>query len=257
MSYIIIPLIALGASLLTFFSGFGLGTLLTPVFALFFPIELAITLTAIVHFLNGLFKVALVGKYARLDIVLRFGIPAVLAATLGAWTLGKISDIGAIYSYSIGTREFSVMPVKLILAMLIAGFTLFELIPRFSEIKLDRKLLPVGGLISGFFGGLSGHQGALRAAFLAKAGLTKEQFIGTSTLISTFIDIARITVYARQFAASHVVDNLYLLALTALFAFSGAFLGSRLLEKITMKGVQRVVSISLILLSLALGAGLI
>jgi len=35
MEFIIVALFALFASLLTFFSGFGLGTILTPVFALF------------------------------------------------------------------------------------------------------------------------------------------------------------------------------------------------------------------------------
>ncbi len=41
MEYVIIPLAALTVSCLTLFSGFGLGTLLMPVFALFFPIETA------------------------------------------------------------------------------------------------------------------------------------------------------------------------------------------------------------------------
>ena len=50
MTELIICLVALFGSALTFFSGFGLGTILVPVFALFFPIELAIALTAIVHF---------------------------------------------------------------------------------------------------------------------------------------------------------------------------------------------------------------
>lgn len=56
MSYLIICSVAFVASGLTFFSGFGLGTLLLPAFALFFTVEKAIALTAVVHFLNGLFK---------------------------------------------------------------------------------------------------------------------------------------------------------------------------------------------------------
>ena len=40
MEYIIICLAALIASALTFFSGFGLGTILMPVFAIFFPVEI-------------------------------------------------------------------------------------------------------------------------------------------------------------------------------------------------------------------------
>jgi len=37
-------------------SGFGLGTLLLPVFALFFPLPVAIAATALVHLANNFFK---------------------------------------------------------------------------------------------------------------------------------------------------------------------------------------------------------
>jgi uncharacterized membrane protein YfcA len=82
MSYLIICLAALISSGLTLFSGFGLGTLLMPVFAVFFPVEIAIALTAIVHFLNNLFKLALLGKHADKTVVLKFGIPAFVTALL-------------------------------------------------------------------------------------------------------------------------------------------------------------------------------
>ena len=72
--------VALVASGLTFFSGFGLGTLLLPAFALYFPVERAVALTAVVHFLNGLFKLTLVGRAANRDVLVRFGGPAVLAS---------------------------------------------------------------------------------------------------------------------------------------------------------------------------------
>ena len=69
--YLIICFTAFVASGLTLFSGFGLGTILMPVFAIFFPLESAITLTAIVHFLNNIFKLSLLGKYADKNIVLK------------------------------------------------------------------------------------------------------------------------------------------------------------------------------------------
>ena len=72
----------------TLFSGFGLGTLLMPVFALFFAIQAAIALTAIVHLFNNLLKLMLLGRYADRHVVLQFGVPAILAAFLGAWVLG-------------------------------------------------------------------------------------------------------------------------------------------------------------------------
>ena len=65
MDIIIISLTALLTSLMTFFTGFGLGTILTPVFAIFFPIDIAIALTGIVHLLNNIFKLGLVGKESK------------------------------------------------------------------------------------------------------------------------------------------------------------------------------------------------
>jgi uncharacterized membrane protein YfcA len=174
MEFFIIPLVALGASLLTFFSGFGLGTLLTPVFALFFPIELSVTLTAIVHFLNNIFKFSLVGRHSDKNIVIKFGIPAALSALIGAWVLGTLSHFPAILDYEILGHQFELLPVKVIFSLLLIFFTLVEIIPSLHQLQCSHRYLTLGGVLSGFFGGLSGHQGALRAAFLSKTNLTKE-----------------------------------------------------------------------------------
>jgi uncharacterized protein len=87
MEILIISLAAFIVAILTFFSGFGLGTILTPVFMIFFPVELAIGLTGIVHFFNNIFKLILVGRNADKAVLLRFGIPAVIAAVIGSWLL--------------------------------------------------------------------------------------------------------------------------------------------------------------------------
>lgn len=69
MEIIIISLIAFLVAILTFFSGFGLGTILTPVFMFFFPVELSIALTGVVHFFNNIFKIILVGRQDRKSVV--------------------------------------------------------------------------------------------------------------------------------------------------------------------------------------------
>ncbi|HEX9883179.1 MAG TPA: sulfite exporter TauE/SafE family protein, partial [Desulfobaccales bacterium] len=196
MSYLIICLAAFLASGLTLFSGFGLGTLLLPVMALFFPINIAIALTAIVHFLNNLFKLALLGRHADRAALWRFGLPAIAAALLGAQVLQWLSHLQPWLAYRFLGLELHVMPVNLVVAGLMVFFALFELVPQFAKISLDRQYLPLGGLLSGFFGGLSGHQGALRSAFLVKAGLTKESFIATGVVLSLMVDIPRILVYS-------------------------------------------------------------
>src|SRR5687768_13085276 len=118
MIYVLICLVAFIGSGLTLFSGFGLGTILLPCFALFFPVELAIALTAIVHFLNNLFKLALFGKFADKKITLAFGIPSVIAAIAGAYLLTAVSEAEPLYSYKIGEHSFFVLPVKLMIAFI-------------------------------------------------------------------------------------------------------------------------------------------
>lgn len=257
MDVFIICAAALAASLLTFFSGFGLGTILTPIFAIFFPIEVAIALTGVVHFLNNIFKLALVGPHANKGVVLRFGIPAFFAALVGAYLLVRISDLPPLYTYALGDREFFVTPVKLIIAILLICFTLIETIPRLKNLQMDQKYLVAGGILSGFFGGLSGNQGALRSAFLIKAGLTKEAFIATGVVIACIVDFSRLGVYFSRFSTSGLTENIPIVIAATLSAFAGAFLGSRLLKKVTLGGVQIVVTIMLIVLSIALGVGLI
>jgi hypothetical protein len=257
MDYFVICLVAFLTSILTFFSGFGLGTILMPVFALFFPIELAIALTGIVHFFNNIFKLILVGNKANKSVLIRFGIPAIIAAFLGAWLLLNVTDLPSIYTYQIGSKLFEITPVKLLISVLLIAFSVIELLPFFDKLQFSKKQLPFGGFLSGFFGGLSGHQGALRTAFLIKSGLSKEAFIGTAVVISCLVDFTRISIYSTRMLESGLYKNTPLIISATLSAIIGAIIGHKLLKKVTLKFIQKFVAIFLILVSIALGIGLI
>lgn len=257
MEYIIICIVALLGSWLTLFSGFGLGTILLPVFGIFFPIEVAIALTAIVHFLNNVFKLLLLGRHVDKRVLLRFGLPSILAAFVGAWVLGSLTGMNALYSYSIGDRELNVTPVKLVIAIVLAFFALFDILPRFKKMQFSPKWQPVGGLLSGFFGGLSGLQGALRSAFLVRAGLSKEAFIATGVAIACLIDITRLSVYYKQvFSAPRTLHYALLLAAT-LSAFVGAYIGAKLMKKVTIETVHIIVAVMLLVYSVLLAMGIL
>ena len=232
MEYLVICFFAFIVSGLTLFSGFGLGTLLMPLFALFFPVEIAVALTAAVHFLNNIFKFILLGQYADRQAVLRFGLPAIFTALIGASLLLRLSEMQPLISYSLAGREFQIVPVKLTIALLMVSFALFELAPRFEKLSFEKKYLPLGGIVSGFFGGLSGHQGAMRSAFLIKCGLTKEGFIATGVVIACIVDIARISIYAPHLLPK-VSGNMPLVSAAAVSAFAGAFLGKKFIRKVT------------------------
>lgn len=242
---------------LTLFSGFGLGTVLMPVFAIFFPVYIAVMLTAIVHLSNNIFKFILLGRYADRKIVFQFGIPAILAAILGARTLFWLSGLPSLLNYRFAGHDFQISPVKLIVAVLMIVFALFELLPRFIKMSFERKYLTLGGALSGFLGGISGHQGALRSAFLIKCGLARESYISTGVAISCLVDITRIFVYGTSFP--HLVggNKISLLIAAIAFAFLGTFISNRLVKKITMRIIQLLVAGMLIVIAVGLGAGLI
>lgn len=257
MEIVVISLAAFVVAILTFFSGFGLGTILTPVFMIFFPVDLAIALTGVVHFFNNIFKLFLVGRKANMEVLLRFGIPAVIAAIVGSWILLNITNLQPMFAYNAFGKHFEVYPVKFIISILLIFFAGIDLIPYFNNLQFGKDKLPIGGALSGFFGGLSGNQGALRSAFLIKAGLSKEAFVATAVVVSTSVDFTRLGVYATRFVKSGLSDNLVLVICATLAGIAGAYLGNKLLKKVTLRFLQVTIAIMLIIISLALGAGLL
>ncbi|MFP4489141.1 MAG: TSUP family transporter [Bacteroidales bacterium] len=257
MELIVICVAAFLTAILTFFSGFGLGTILMPVFAIFFPVEIAIALTGVVHFSNNLFKMTLVGKKANKEVLLKFGIPAILASFAGAWLLLKITKMPSLFEYQLGDKHFEVTPVKLIISILLIIFSLLEILPSVQKIQFGRNKLALGGVLSGFFGGLTGIQGAVRSAFLIKSGLTKEAYIATGVIIASLVDLTRLSVYASRFKEAGLHDHLALIISATLAAIAGAFIGNKLLKKVTLRFVQVLVAIMLFSIAIVLGAGII
>lgn len=259
MDYVLISLTALVVSGLTLFSGFGLGTILMPAFAVMFPVTTAIAATAVVHLANNLFKLGLIGRHADWRVLVRFSLPAAFAALLGASALVGFAALPVLTSYELFGRVFDVTPVKLVIGILIIVFALLELSPKFAAVAIPSKYLPLGGLLSGFFGGLSGNQGAFRSAFLIKAGLDKKTFVATGVVSAVIVDTTRLSVYGMSYftasfeALPDEVIGLVLAATAA--AFTGAFIGARLLTKVTLRGVQIIVALCMIGVGVGLACG--
>jgi uncharacterized membrane protein YfcA len=256
MDYIIICIVAFLASGLTFFSGFGLGTILLPAFAIFFPLETAISTTAVVHFLNNLFKLTLTAKNANSGVVVKFGLPSMIAAIGGALLLTYMVHASPLFVYELSGRTFEVMTIKLIIAFLMIAFALLDLIPSLSQITFGEKFMITGGLFSGFFGGLSGHQGALRSMFLIRSGLSKESFIATGIVIACMVDVSRLAIYGTNNFG--ITQSEYgIIAAGTVSAFAGAYLGNKLVKKVTLKSMQLFVAVMLIVFAVLLGMGII
>ncbi|MDP2089856.1 MAG: sulfite exporter TauE/SafE family protein [Flavobacteriaceae bacterium] len=262
MEVILVSAVAFGAAMLTFFSGFGLGTILLPVFALFFPVEIAIAMTAIVHLINNVFKLFLIWNHIDKSIVARFAVTAAIFAFSGAFVLKIMSADSLFYTIELFTFKFNVTLLKLIIGFLMIIFAIVELNKQLQNITFPKKYLPLGGALSGFFGGLSGHQGALRSMFLIRSGLTKEAFIATGIATAVIIDISRLTVYGTSFFTKHTSLIMHpqatqIIVFACLSAFLGSFLGQKLLKKVTLEIVNKVVGLMILLTAFLLIFGII
>jgi uncharacterized protein len=258
MDYFLIPLTALIASFLTFFSGFGLGTLLLPVFALYYPIPVAIALTATVHLLNNIFKLSLVFKSINWNVALKFGIPSLIAAFAGAYVLRSISEADvSVMNYTISGNVFIITWPGMIIGFLIICFSIVELSKKLSEMSFSQKYLFAGGLLSGFFGGLSGHQGALRSAFLLRLNLDKAAFIATGVVVACLVDLVRLSLYSKFDALNKANADYYLLMITVLAAWGGAFVGNKLFRKTSVAFFKWFVGIFMSLMGTLIMLGLI
>ena len=175
-------------------------------------------------------------------------------------TCSLVSSVPPVASYQFLGHARQITPVKLVIGILIVAFSCLELFPKFQKASVDRKYMALGGALSGFFGGLSGNQGALRTLFLIKAGLGKEAFIGTGVAVAVMVDCGRLIVYGIGFYSAHsaaLAGHGGLVASATISAFAGAFLGRQALKKVTLGAVQWTVGILLLFLGAALSAGLL
>ena len=195
------------------------------------------------------------GPHADWAVVLKFGLPAILAA-YGARLLLYLSDLQPLLHYQVFGREAYVMPVKLVVAILMVVFAWFELAPRRAPLALTPRYLPLGGVMSGFLGSLGppgcasqrlSHQGGVdqgklhrhRGGDLPDGGYPPDRHVW------------------GQFPGLHLMDNRVLIGAAVLGAFSGAWLGNQLLTKVTLRLVQIIVALMLLAIAAALGSGLI
>jgi len=260
MEVLLIALAAFAASAATLVSGFGLSTALVPVFALVFPLPLAIGAVAFVHLINTLFKVALLWRSVDWSAALRFGLPAAGAAIIGAALLGLLGAATPLFSYEIAGARAAVTPLKLVVGSLILLLVALEASPLASSLQIPPRALPIGGLLSGFFGGLTGNQGVLRSAFLLRLRLSPERFAATGAVGAAFVDLSRLAVYgsgasALALSTEGPLRNALIGATAA--ALLGAAVGRQLVRRMTGEVLRRLVAAGMMLIALLMIAGMI
>lgn len=235
-----ICLAAMLVAAMVLMSGFGLGTLLTPLFVLFYDIKIAVLLVAVVHFSNNLFKLGLFFRHLDRAILKRFGVLSVAGALVGSLLQAWLES----------------QTLKIALGLLLVALGIVEFLPPRLSWRLPKRFDPLGGFLSGLLGGVLGNQGAIRSAYLLNYSLSKEAFVATATVIACLIDATRIPLYLLQYYDSLVVAWPYLVVVT-LSAFLGTLLGKWLLEIISIAHFRRVIAGCVVAIGIAMAATLI
>ncbi len=216
-------------------SGFGIGSLLTPLLLLRFPTAAAVALVSIPHVV----ATAVRGWRIRGDIdgptFRQFGIASAVGGLAGA----ALQPL-------LGSRPLTIL---LALLLLLAGAS--EAAGRRVPLPPTRFWRLAGGVLSGAFGGLVGNQGGIRAAALLGFRLSPRALVATATASALLVDAARVPIYLVVSGPVLAAHAPLWLAATAGVTI-GTFLGVPLLSRIPESTYRRLIGALLFALGVSL-----
>ncbi len=174
-----------------------------------------------------------------------------------ATLLAGVIQLPVLYQWYLGSHLCEISWLKLVIAVLMVFFTFMELLPGLKKVQFAQRYLTLGGLLSGFFGGLSGNQGALRSAFLINAGLDKSAYVATGVVVACLVDFTRLPVYFTRFKGAGLMEEWGMVVFATACAFAGAWIGARYLKKVTFRLVQWVTGCFMLVFAVLLAMGVL
>ena len=217
------------AAALTVPAGFGLATMLTPVMLLWLEPHLAIAAVAVVHAAHNGWKLLLLNADVDVTAIKRYGWAMVLGALIGA---------------SLSTN-IDAQPLLIVVGFALILLPLLSISERWTNYRLPEAEDRWGGFGSGFMGGLTGHQGALRAMFLQRRLPDKSAYAATAALLALVVDLSRLPVYLYSDGEA-LIEFLPLVAGSVLSAIIGVHLGKRWLKKWKKSHITTMITIGII-----------
>jgi len=218
------------AAALTVPAGFGLATMITPVVFLWLEPHEAVAVVAIVHGSHNAWKLKVLRESVDYSSVRRFGWAMVIGALLGA-TLNTVFESNLLL---------------LLVGVALVVLPVLSVTERWTKIRLPESEDRIGGFGSGFFGGLTGHQGALRAMFLQKRLPDKAEYAATAAVLALVVDVTRIPVYVAL-EGWQILEAGWLIVGLVLAAILGVQLGKRWLKKWKSERIRIGILVAIVL----------
>jgi uncharacterized membrane protein YfcA len=206
-------------------TGFGIGSLLTPLLALEMDTRLAVAAVSVPHVVGTAVRFwALAGNVDR-GVLLRFGVTSAAGGLIGALLQGRA-----------GNRWLTV-----IFGLLLLFAAASEVAGLARTMRFRGHLAWIAGAVSGLLGGLVGNQGGLRSAALLGFDLSRQSFVATATAVGLLVDGARMPVYLAT--QHHELSPMWRPILIATIGVTlGTLAGSRVLARIPEIWFHRVLA---------------
>ena len=226
MSFVTLLAVAsVAAGAIASVAGFGIGSLLTPVFALRVDMKLAVAAVAIPHLVATALRLTMMRQHVDWRLVRTFGVTSAAGGLTGALLQQRLRGPGLVTVFG-GLLVF-------------AGLT--GLTGVMERVRLGRTSAWVAGLLSGVFGGLVGNQGGIRSAALLGFDVRPTSFVASATAAALMVDLARMPVYVAL-EADRLAGLAGLIALAAAGAVGGTIGGERVLRRIPPPIFKKLVS---------------
>jgi uncharacterized protein len=206
-------------------SGFGIGSLLTPLLAVRYGTKLAVAIVSVPHLIGTVARFVTLKQHVDRRVFWRFGIFSALGGLAGAFLNARIQS-----------PALSIVFGALLIFAGVSGLTGLT-----NRMQFGRTAAWIAGGTSGFFGGLVGNQGGIRSAALLGFDVSKEAFVATATAVALIVDGARMPVYFVT-QPQGIVSAWVELIVASSGALVGTFWGVRLLRRIPENVFRRLVS---------------
>jgi uncharacterized membrane protein YfcA len=206
-------------------SGFGIGSLLTPIIAVKAGTGIAVAAVSVAHFLGTFLRFWIWKKHINRKVLLSFGIMSAAGGLAGAW-------LHNVFQNDILTAVFGSL-------LIFAGFS--GVTGMSEKWKLSGAAAWIAGSLSGFFGGLVGNQGGIRSAAMLGFDMKGKEFVATATGIALVIDMTRMPIYFFS-QGKQILELWPLILISSIGVLIGTEIGIWTLGKIPEALFKKIVS---------------
>ena len=222
---IVVFIAAAAAGGIATITGFGIGSVLTPLLAVSVGTRLAVAAVSIPHFFATALRFWRLRHHVDRGVLLRFGIPSAAGGLTGA----LLHNVAA-------NRALAI-----VFGLLLVFVGISELTGLSRRMRFNNILAWIAGALSGFFGGLVGNQGGIRSGALLGFDIDKTAFVATATATGVIVDAARMPAYFVTQGGE--IRGIWVLVLVATIgAVLGTVFGERVLRLIAQQAFRRIVA---------------